>query len=52
MWGFSGSPLLVDGRVVVHIDGGDGKGLVAVNASSGDIEWAVRSEGRKLHDGA
>jgi outer membrane protein assembly factor BamB len=45
MWGFSGSPLLVDGRVVVHIDGGDGKGLVAVNASSGDIEWAVRSEG-------
>jgi outer membrane protein assembly factor BamB len=45
MWGFSGSPLLVEGRVVVHIDGSGGNGLIAANASSGDIEWAVQSEG-------
>ncbi|MFM8476983.1 MAG: PQQ-binding-like beta-propeller repeat protein [Planctomycetaceae bacterium] len=45
MWGFSGSPLYVEGRVVVHIDGSGKNGLVAVNAASGEIEWAFQSEG-------
>jgi outer membrane protein assembly factor BamB len=45
MWGFSGSPLHVEGRVVVHIDGSGKNGLVAVNAASGELEWAFQSEG-------
>ncbi|MFM7056856.1 MAG: PQQ-binding-like beta-propeller repeat protein [Planctomycetota bacterium] len=45
MWGFSGSPLVVDGRVVVHVDGEGNNGLVAVNVDSGEIEWAFASAG-------
>jgi outer membrane protein assembly factor BamB len=45
MWGFSGSPLVVGSRVVVHIDGSGKYGLVAVNVASGEIDWAFESEG-------
>jgi outer membrane protein assembly factor BamB len=45
MWGFSGSPVVVNGRAVVHVDGEGENGLVAVNVDSGEVEWAFASPG-------
>ncbi len=41
MWGFSSSPLVVDGTVVVYAGGPDGKGLLGYRADSGEPAWAV-----------
>ncbi len=42
-WGFSSSPLAVDGLVVVHAGGSGNKGILAYDAKSGDIRWTVAS---------
>ncbi len=39
VWGKSGSPLVVDGRVVVSAGGTKGKSLVAYDTDSGEILW-------------
>lgn len=39
MWGYSNSPLVVDGKIVVWAGGADGKGLLAYNADNGEIAW-------------
>ena len=43
MWGFSSSPLVVDGLVVVNSGGKDDKGLFAYNAESGKPVWNAPS---------
>ncbi|MEM1181591.1 MAG: PQQ-binding-like beta-propeller repeat protein [Acidobacteriota bacterium] len=42
-WGFSSSPLMADGRVVVHTGAGDGKALVAYDAATGEPAWFAAS---------
>jgi len=39
MWGFSSSPLVVDGLVVVFAGGADGKSVLAYDLQSGDPVW-------------
>jgi outer membrane protein assembly factor BamB len=39
MWGYSSSPLVVDGRVIVFAGGPDDKGIVAYDAESGGPAW-------------
>ncbi len=41
IWGFSSSPLVVDGRVIVFAGGGEGKCLIAYDADTGDICWTA-----------
>jgi outer membrane protein assembly factor BamB len=41
-WGKSGSPLIVDGRVIVNA-GGEGRSLVAYDAATGAPAWAAGS---------
>jgi outer membrane protein assembly factor BamB len=38
-WGFAASPLVIDGLVVVHTGGLDGKAVVAYDAGSGEPRW-------------
>lgn len=38
-WGFAGSPLVHDGRVIVSAGGGDGRSLVAYGAADGSPAW-------------
>ncbi|MFN5314415.1 MAG: PQQ-binding-like beta-propeller repeat protein [Planctomyces sp.] len=45
MWGFSGSPIVVDGLVVVFAGGAGDKGLVALNADTGELVWSLASGG-------
>ncbi len=40
-WAMSGSPLVVNGLVVVAPGGPDGRSVVAYDADTGDIVWAV-----------
>ncbi|QDV65772.1 PQQ-binding-like beta-propeller repeat protein [Crateriforma conspicua] len=42
-WGFSSSPLVVDGKVIVHAGGEDDLGLLAYEAIDGSIAWSVPS---------
>ena len=39
-WGRSGSPLILDGKVIVSAGGGDGKSLVAYDARTGARVWS------------
>jgi hypothetical protein len=41
MWGISGSPLIVDGKVIVYGGGKDQKNLLAVDAGSGELVWGA-----------
>ena len=43
MWGFSSSPLVTEGVVVVHAGGGDEQGLLAYDAKSGELCWSTAS---------
>ena len=43
MWGFSSSPLIVDGMVIVHAGGKGDTGIFAYDATSGDIRWKAAS---------
>lgn len=45
MWGFSGSPVVVDGLVVVFAGGAGDKGLVALDATTGELVWSLASPG-------
>lgn len=45
MWGFSGSPVFVDGLVVVFAGGAGDKGLVAMHAETGQTVWSLASPG-------
>ena len=38
-WGFSSSPLVVDGLVVVYTGAGDGKAVAAFDAETGEPRW-------------
>jgi outer membrane protein assembly factor BamB len=39
-WGFAGSPLVFDGKVVVSGGGDSGRSLLAYNADTGDLAWS------------
>ncbi|MFI4852624.1 MAG: PQQ-binding-like beta-propeller repeat protein [Gimesia chilikensis] len=43
MWGWSSSPLVVDSKVIVYAGGDNDKGVIAYDASTGDIVWSVAS---------
>lgn len=43
MWGFSSSPLVIDGLVAVHAGGSDELGVLAFDANTGDLRWSARS---------
>ena len=43
MWGFSSSPLVTDGLVIVHAGGAGEKGLLAYDAQTGDLRWSTAS---------
>ena len=40
-WGFSSSPLIVDGHVVVHAGGKGDKGILAFAAETGALQWSA-----------
>jgi outer membrane protein assembly factor BamB len=40
-WGFSASPLVVQGIVMVFAGGKDGKGVLGYRADSGELAWAA-----------
>jgi outer membrane protein assembly factor BamB len=44
-WGKSGSPLVVDGKVIVSAGGRDGRSLVAYEAETGEPAWAGGHDG-------
>lgn len=44
-WGFSGSPLVQDGLVVVSAGGRDGASLLAYRADTGELAWKGGSAG-------
>ena len=39
MWGFSSSPLVHEGRVIVFSGAGEGKSLVAYDSGDGEVAW-------------
>lgn len=43
VWGFSASPLVVDGLLIVFVGGADEHGLVAFAADTGQQVWSVSS---------
>lgn len=43
MWGFSSSPLVQQGVVIVHAGGRDDKGVLAFDAESGELRWSATS---------
>ncbi len=44
-WGFAGSPLLVDGKVVVSIGGSERRSLVACSQADGQLAWGAGEGG-------
>lgn len=44
-WGFAGTPLVVENRVIVQPGGDEGRSLVAFNATTGVLEWAAGNGG-------
>ena len=45
VWGFSGSPLILQGHVIVYAGGDDPHGLVAYDALTGEPKWQVPAQG-------
>ena len=45
MWGFSSSPVVTEGLVIVCAGGRDNNGLVAFDAETGDEVWKISSPG-------
>jgi outer membrane protein assembly factor BamB len=43
MWGFTSSPLVTDGKVIVHGGGPENQGLLAYDAVSGEPQWSIAS---------
>lgn len=50
-WGFSASPLVVDGKAVVFIGGAKALGVIAVDAATGKPAWS-REGGRESYSSA
>lgn len=44
-WGMSGSPLVINQKVVVNAGGADGRSLVAYDAATGDFVWGGGNAG-------
>jgi outer membrane protein assembly factor BamB len=44
-WGFAGSPLVFDGKVVVSAGGSPDHSLLAYRADTGELAWAAGSQG-------
>ncbi len=44
-WGFSGSPLVTDGLVVINAGGSSGKSLLAYRAETGEPVWSAGDDG-------
>jgi len=42
-WGFSSSPLVIAGLVLVHAGGKDDKGILAFDAGTGSLRWSAPS---------
>ena len=42
-WGFASSPLVIDGKVVVHAGGTNDKGILAYDVETGEPRWAAAS---------
>src|SRR5690606_26784933 len=42
-WGWAGSPLVLDGLVIVHGGGEGNKGVLAYQADTGELVWSVPS---------
>lgn len=42
-WGFSSSPLVIDGRVIVHAGGEGDKGVLAFDVATGKLQWSAPS---------
>jgi outer membrane protein assembly factor BamB len=40
-WGFAGSPLVFDGKVIVSAGGSDGHSLLAYHSDSGGLAWSA-----------
>jgi len=45
MWGFSSSPLVADGFVIVHAGGEGNRGLLAYGISDGQVRWGAPAGG-------
>jgi outer membrane protein assembly factor BamB len=45
MWGFSASPLVLGTNVIVYSGGGDDKGLLAFDTTSGELRWSAPCPG-------
>lgn len=43
-WGYSASPLVTDGRVIVQPGGDNGYSVVALDAATGDVKWHSLSD--------
>lgn len=43
MWGFSSSPLVTQGLAIVHAGGKESKGILAYEATTGELKWSVPS---------
>lgn len=43
-WGMSGSPLVVDGKVIVFPGGSNGKSVIAYNVADGSVAWTSQSD--------
>ena len=43
MWGFSSSPLVTEGVVIVHAGGTEDKGILAYDANTGESRWSTAS---------
>ena len=43
MWGFSSSPLVTEGMVIVHAGGSGDQGLLAYDSKTGEPRWATAS---------
>jgi outer membrane protein assembly factor BamB len=49
VWGFSSSPLVLKGLVVVFAGGEDDKGLLAYRAESGELAWTAATAGNHCY---
>ncbi len=43
MWGFSSSPLVTQGLVIVHAGGAESKGVFAYDEETGELRWSAAS---------
>ncbi len=41
MWGYSGSPLINDGLIILHAGGKGEKGVMAFDAKKGELQWSA-----------